>query len=153
MFLSDVSIQMLFVVVHLVTLVTSKHQLLVSSSHVKASALRVAKGGRAFEAREVFVAVRVLHVSSKIRLAVALEITFLAFKLLVSVQGSQMSLKICNALENRNTKWALKCFFSMNLFLMLVKMRLSLELCFADFALESLLCVDFLLMASQRVRA
>ena len=85
-------------VVSLFTFITSKHQLLVSSSHVMASALRGAKGGRAFEAREVFVAVRVLHVSSKMRLFVALEITFLAFKLLISMQASQMSLKITNAL-------------------------------------------------------
>ena len=41
----------------------------------------------------------------------------------------------------------------MNLFLMLFKMRLCLELCFADFALESLLCVDIYLMLTQRVGA
>ena len=128
MALLDVSDKGALFGVHLVTMLASKHQLLVSSSHVLASAIRGAKGGRAFEAREVFVAVRVLHVSSKTRLAIALVITFLAFKLLVSVQGSQMLLKTTNALENRITKWALKALFSMNFFLVLVKFRLSLEL-------------------------
>ena len=68
MALLDVSGKVVLLGVHLVTMLASKHQLLVSSSHVTASALRVAKGGRAFEAREVFVAVRVLHVISKILL-------------------------------------------------------------------------------------
>ena len=149
MALLDVSGKVALLGVYLVTMLASKHQLLVSSSHVIASAVRGAKGGRAFEAREVFVAVRVLHVLSKIRLFVALVITFLAFKLLVSVQGSQMSLKSTNALENHITKRAIKSFFSMDSLLMYFKSSFCLVLCFTDFALESLLCVDSLLMPPQ----
>ena len=100
MALLDVCGKVALLGVHLVTLIASKHQLLVSSSHVIASALRGAKGGRAFEALEVFVAVRVLHVSSKMRLFVALEVTFIAFKLLVSVQGSQWRLNEFQRISN-----------------------------------------------------